>query len=288
MEDRQQLLADPLRHRWAIRERVYAKALDPQEATAIAYALVHADPGAFWREICHLLWEQVPPGEAADTFGTIQYLLQTEHPTFVPYLLRVQARQLLEAGPDLRYSLLRRVDLGHQELTPVHLEQLAHHRCFRAIEELSLRHTGLPPEAFDVLFGASFWHLRRLDLSYNGLGLEQHRALVGSPCFGQLTHLDLTCTGLRGAGVGVLASSASERLCVLILEHNRPGWGGVAALSRADWPALRRLELGDAWLGVVEAAKPDPNVEGASYEVGCAQIRAQLGGFPLVHWAALP
>lgn len=248
-----QLLEDPWRHRWALRQHLHEGEPTPQELRAILVAMVRADPGAFWREICALLWSRVPRAEAADTFGELRYQLQTRHPTFVPYLPREQARQLLEAGPDLRYGLFRHLDLGHQALTRGHLEQLTQHRCFQAVEGLVLRHTKLPPEAFGVLFGASFWHLRRLDLSYNGLGLESIQALVGASYFGQLTQLELTCTGLRAASVGALAQGRSGRLRTLSLEHNRPGSAGAQALAHAGWSSLERLELGHAWLGADQA-----------------------------------
>jgi len=121
--------------------------------------------------------------------------------------------------------------LADNPLGPGGLDALTDGPLLGGLQGLGLARTGIEPgPGLEALAGSSLRGTRRLDLSGNALGA--HVALVGeSACARDLRELRLADVGLAADGFARLGAAEGLRgLQTLILDANRPGLRGIAAL----------------------------------------------------------
>lgn|GEM_PF-4380966 len=139
----------------------------------------------------------------------------------------------------LRSNILESLDHALRTLpTPEHLANL---------EELAIPQAKLGPEACAMLASVPWQtHIRELVLERNPLGDENLAELLEHDALAQIESLRLSYTEAGPRTVTAIASRERSKLRCLELEGSKFDVGAMMQMRRAEFPALRRLSLGNS------------------------------------------
>lgn len=160
-------------------------------------------------------------------------LFRSKHSQNLRYLNisrdRVDAEGIAALTRSANLTSLTELDLSENPLGDAGVAALAKSKHLGNLRSLVLDNVALTPSpgglaALTALLQSKhFRSLTRLSVARNTLNAEAVRALVASPLFGRLTHLDLRANRIGERGAKALASADVSKLEVLDLRDNALG-----------------------------------------------------------------